>query len=74
MRSAPTSPMPGSSFATDSGASEVDGRVAALAEHFGVPLVIPEAEDGVVRLDQTELEFDGRDRHPAHDLARHDAR
>jgi hypothetical protein len=38
------------------GASEVDGRVAALAEHFGVPLVTPEAEDDVVRLDEAELD------------------
>ena len=34
----------------------MDGRVATLAEHFGVPLVTPEAEDGVVRLDPTELD------------------
>jgi hypothetical protein len=38
------------------GASPVDGRVATLADHFGVPLVTPEAEDGVVRLDQTTLD------------------
>jgi hypothetical protein len=33
------------------GPSAADGRVAAIAEHFDVPLIVPESDAGVVRLD-----------------------
>ena len=54
--------------------SPVDGRVAMLAEHFGVLVCDREAEDGVVRLDPTGLDPTDATAIPPATWLDHDAR